>query len=70
MNASIKVTTPEQHWHNGRQAEAFFGLLDKHDKLMQEHLKLQEELKKCLKTIKVLIAAGDKLVKPAKQPTP
>lgn len=70
MNASIKTTTPEQHWHNGRQAEAFFGLLDKHDKLMQEHLKLQEELKKCLKTIKVLVAAGDKLVKPAKQPTP
>lgn len=52
MNASSKVITPEQHWHNGRQAEAFFSLLDKHDKLMQEHLKLSEEMKKLRKASK------------------
>jgi len=56
MNASIKVTTPEQHWHNGRQAEAFFGLLDKHDKLMQEYLKLEEEIKKLRKANKAATA--------------
>ena len=58
MNASIKVITPEQHWHNGREAEAFWGLLDKHDKLMQEHLKLQEEMEKLKKLNKSLAAAA------------
>jgi hypothetical protein len=58
MNASIKVITPEQHWHNGREAEAFWGLLDKHDKLMQEHLKLQEEIKELKKLNKSLAAAA------------
>jgi hypothetical protein len=56
MNASTKTTTPEQHWHNGRQAEAFFGLLDKHDKLMQEYLKLEEEMKKLRKANKAATA--------------
>jgi|LakMenEpi03Aug12_release.lakeMendotaPanAssembly.Ray.scaffolds.fasta_scaffold497085_2 hypothetical protein len=56
MNASIKTITPEQHWHNGRQAEAFFGLLDKHDKLMQEYLKLEEEMKKLRKANKAATA--------------
>ena len=60
MNTSIKITTPEQHWHNGRQAEAFFGLLDKHDKLMQEYLKLSEEMKKLKKLNKSLAAAAPK----------
>ena len=52
MNTSTKIITPEQHWHNGRQAEAFFSLLDAHDKLKQEHLKLQEEAKKLRKSLK------------------
>jgi hypothetical protein len=56
MNASTKTITPEQHWHNGRQAEAFFGLLDKHDKLMQEYLKLEEEMKKLRKANKAATA--------------
>ena len=60
MNVQTKVITPEQHWHNGRQAEAFFGLLDKHDKLMQEYLKLSEELKKLQKLNKKLAAAAPK----------
>ena len=60
MNAEHRIITPEQHWHNGRQAEAFFGLLDKHDKLMQEHLKLSEEMKKLKKLNKSLAAATPK----------
>lgn len=60
MNVQTKVITPEQHWHNGRQAEAFFGLLDKHDKLMQEFLKLQEQMKKLKKLNKNLEAASPK----------
>jgi hypothetical protein len=58
MNASTKTITPEQHWHNGREAEAFWGLLDKHDKLMQEHLKLSEEMEKLKKLNKKLEAAA------------
>ena len=65
MNVVYKVITPEQHWHNGREAEAFWGLLDKHDKLMQEHLKLQEEMKKLKKLNKSLTAAAA-----PKPPTP
>lgn len=60
MNVQTKVITPEQHWHNGRQAEAFFGLLDKHDKLMQEFLKLQEDMKKLRKLNKSLFVAASK----------
>ena len=60
MNVQTKVITPEQHWHNGRQAEAFFGLLDKHDKLMQEYLKLSEEMKKLKKLNKSLAAVAPK----------
>jgi hypothetical protein len=60
MNVQTKVITPEQHWHNGRQAEAFFGLLDRHDKLMQEYLKLSEEMKKLQKLNKKLAAAAPK----------
>ena len=60
MNVQTKVITPEQHWHNGRQAEAFFGLLDKHDKLMQEYLKLSEEMKKLKKLNKSLAASAPK----------
>jgi len=33
MNASMKVLTPEQKWHAGRQADAFFGLLDQYQEL-------------------------------------
>ncbi len=60
MNVQTKVITPEQHWHNGRQAEAFFGLLDRHDKLMQEYLKLSEEMKKLQKLNKKLAASAPK----------
>jgi 5-bromo-4-chloroindolyl phosphate hydrolysis protein len=60
MNADHKVITPEQRWHAGRQAEAFFSLLDKHDKLMQEYLKLSEEMKKLKKLNKSLAAAAPK----------
>ena len=52
MNADYKVITPEQRWHAGRQAEAFFGLLDTYKKLAEDHLKLQEEVKKLRKNIK------------------
>jgi len=62
MNASTKTITPEQHWHNGRQAEAFFGLLDKHDKLMQEYLKLEEEIKKLRKANKAATAKAAAVV--------
>jgi hypothetical protein len=43
MNASMKVMTPEQKWHAGRQADAFFGLLDQHNKLLEEHNKLKAD---------------------------
>ncbi len=43
MNASMKVMTPEQKWHAGRQADAFFGLLDQYNQLLEEHNKLKEE---------------------------
>ena len=43
MNASMKVLTPEQKWHAGRQADAFFGLLDQYNQLLEEHNKLKEE---------------------------
>ena len=58
MNADYKVITPEQRWHAGRQADAFFGLLEAHDKLKQEHLKLQEEAKKLRKALKLATAAA------------
>ncbi len=41
MNASMKVMTPEQKWHAGRQADAFFGLLDQYNQLLEEHNKLK-----------------------------
>ena len=37
MNASMRVMTPEENWHAGRQADAFFGLLDQYNKLLEEH---------------------------------
>lgn len=37
MNASMKVLTPEEKWHAGRQADAFFGLLDQHQKLSAKY---------------------------------
>ena len=58
MNADYKTITPEQRWHAGRQADAFFGLLEAHDKLKQEHLKLQEEAKKLRKALKLATAAA------------
>ena len=58
MNPDYKVITPEQRWHAGRQADAFFGLLDAHNKLKEEHLKLQEEAKKLRKALKLATAAA------------
>jgi cupin superfamily acireductone dioxygenase involved in methionine salvage len=43
MNASMRVLTPEEKWHAGRQADAFFGLLDQYNKLLEDHNKLKEE---------------------------
>ena len=43
MSLSNKTWTPEQKWHAGRQADAFFGLLDQYNKLLEEHNKLKEE---------------------------
>ena len=43
MNASMKVMTPEQKWHAGRQADAFFGLLDQYNQLLEEHNKLKAD---------------------------
>ena len=37
MSLSNKTWTPEQKWHAGRQADAFFGLLDQYNKLLEEH---------------------------------
>ena len=33
----MRVLTPEEKWHSGRQADAFFGLLDQYNKLLEEH---------------------------------
>ena len=35
--------TPEEKWHAGRQADAFFGLLDQYNKLLEEHNKLKAD---------------------------
>ena len=44
MNASMRVMTPEEKWHAGRQADAFFGLLDQYNALLEENVKLKKEL--------------------------
>jgi hypothetical protein len=43
MNAAMRVLTPEEKWHAGRQADAFFGLLNQYSKLLEDHNKLKEE---------------------------
>ena len=43
MSLSNKTWTPEQKWHAGRQADAFFGLLDQYNKLLEEHNKLKAD---------------------------
>lgn len=43
MNASMKVLTPEQKWHAGRQADAFFGLLDQYNELLERYNKLKAD---------------------------
>ena len=43
MSLSNKTWTPEQKWHAGRQADAFFGLLDQYNQLLEEHNKLKED---------------------------
>ena len=49
MNASMKVMTPEQKWHAGRQADAFFGLLDQYNQLLEEHNKLKADYERYTK---------------------
>ena len=39
----MRVMTPEEKWHAGRQADAFFGLLDQYNKLLEEHNKLKAD---------------------------
>ena len=58
MNASMKVLTPEQKWHAGRQADAFFGLLDQYNQLLEEQNKLKKsnaELRQTLVEIRANI---------------
>ena len=42
MNASTKKLTPEDKWHAGRQADAFFGLLDQYNALAEENVALRQ----------------------------
>ena len=42
MNASTKKLTPEDKWHAGRQADAFFGLLDQYNALVDENVALRQ----------------------------
>ena len=42
MNASTKKLTPEDKWHSGRQADAFFGLLDQYNALLEESVALRQ----------------------------
>ena len=62
MNASMRVMTPEEKWHAGRQADAFFGLLDQYNKLLEEHNKLKADYERHTKN-----GRGNK-ADPANQP--
>jgi hypothetical protein len=64
MNASMKVLTPEQKWHAGRQADAFFGLLDQHQELTAKYNAACVEIESLRKALTRL---EPKMVK-AKQP--
>lgn len=64
MNASMKVLTPEQKWHAGRQADAFFGLLDQHQELSAKYNAACVEIESLRKALKRLEPKMDK----AKQP--
>jgi hypothetical protein len=54
MNASMKVLTPEQKWHAGRQADAFFGLLDQHQELTAKYNAACVEIESLRKALKRL----------------
>ena len=43
MNASTKKLTPEDKWHAGRQADAFFGLLDQYNALLEESAEMRKD---------------------------
>jgi len=64
MNASMKVLTPEQKWHAGRQADAFFGLLDQYQELTAKYNAACVEIESLRKALTRL---EPKMVK-AKQP--
>ena len=64
MNASMRVLTPEEKWHSGRQADAFFGLLDQHQELTAKYNAACVEIESLRKALKRL---EPKMAK-AKQP--
>ena len=69
MNASMKVFTPEQKWHAGRQADAFFGLLDQYNQLLEEQNKLKKantELRQALVEIRADIYDSSIISTPSK----
>ena len=51
MNASMRVMTPEEKWHAGRQADAFFGLLDQYNQLLEEHKGAKVEIEALRKAL-------------------
>ena len=69
MNASMRVLTPEERWHAGRQADAFFGLLDQYNKLLEEQNKLKKantELRQALVEIRADIYDSSIISTPSK----
>ena len=54
MHASMRVLTPEEKWHSGRQADAFFGLLDHHQELTAKYNAACVEIESLRKALKQL----------------
>lgn len=61
MNASTKKLTPEDKWHAGRQADAFFGLLDQYNALLAQNDALEKALDAQMKYQRELRADRDRL---------
>ena len=61
MNASAKKLTPEDKWHAGRQADAFFGLLDQYNALLAQNDALEKALDAQMKYQRELRADRDRL---------
>lgn len=47
----MRVLTPEEKWHAGRQADAFFGLLDQYNQLLEEHKGAKVEIEALRKAL-------------------